>query len=88
MLSALADQGSREPPGRVLERLGLAEDWPWPAGEPSGRRWRGSTPETRGAVLFDDTPWGDLAVKAILAQAIDAERAQLPAPSLALVAGV
>ena len=87
MLSALADQGSREPPGRVLERLGLAEDWPWPAGEP-GRRWRGSTPETRGAVIFDDTSWGDLAVKAILAQAIDAERAQLSAPSLALVAGV
>lgn len=87
MLTALERQGSREPPGRVLERLGLAEDWPWPPGEPSGRRWRGSTPETRGAVLFDDTPWGDLAVKAILAQAIDAERAQLPAPSLALVAG-
>lgn len=86
MLTALERQGSREPPGRVLERLGLAEDWPWPPGEP-GRRWRGSTPETRGAVIFDDTPWSDLAVKAILAQAIDAERAQLPAPSLALVAG-
>ena len=88
MLTALADSGSRERPGVVLERLGIAEPWPWPPGELSGKRWRGSTPETRGAVLYDDTPWDDLAVRAILRQAIDAERARTPSPSLALVAGL
>ena len=88
MLLALADSGSRERPGVVLERLGIAEPWPWPPGELSGKRWRGSTPETRGAVLYDDTPWDDLAVRAILRQAIDAERARAPSPSLALVAGL
>ena len=88
MLLALADSGSRERPGVVLERLGIAEPWPWPPGELSGRRWRGATSETRGAVLYDDTPWDDLAVRAILAQAIDAERARAPSPSLALAAGL
>ena len=86
-LLALADHGSRDHPGPVLERLGLAEPWPWPVGELDGRRWRGSTPETRGAVIFDDTPWSDVAVKAVIAQAVDAERARAPVPTLTLAAG-
>ena len=79
-LLALADHGSRERPGPALERHGLAEDWPWPTSEPSGKRRRGSTPETRGAVVYDDTPWSDLAVRAILGHAIDAERSRAHLP--------
>jgi DNA-binding transcriptional ArsR family regulator len=87
VLVALERNGSHEAPGRVLERLGLVEDWPWPPGELTGHRWRGSTPETRGAVIFDGDGWGDLAVRAVISAAIRADADAGPAPLLALVAG-
>ena len=75
MLAELARIGSRETPVAVLARLGLLEEWPWPGdlAGPNGRRWRGTRPETRGAVVFDADRWGELAVQAILAEAIRAE---------------
>jgi hypothetical protein len=84
VLVALERHGSHEPPGRVLERLGLVEADPLPTGH---GRWRGSTPETRGAVIFDGDGWGDLAVRAVISAAIRAETDADTGPRLTLIAG-
>lgn len=83
LLDELARVGSKEPPAAVLMRLGLVEADPLPTGH---GRWRGTRPDTRGAVVFDGDDWHDLAVQAILAAA-RAETDPGPAPRLTLIAG-
>ncbi len=83
-LAELARIGSREPPGPVLARLGLAEDDPLPTGH---GRWRGNGRSTRGAVVHEGDTWHEPAVQMILAEAIAAEPEPDGRPTLALVPG-
>ena len=83
VLEALATLGHRTPPGPVLATLGLVEPDPLPTGR---GRWHGTTPETVGAVIFEDDGWSDLAVRAILTAALALEPAPVR-PALALVRG-
>ena len=83
VLEALATLGHRTAPGPVLASLGLVEPDPLPTGR---GRWHGTTPDTFGAVIFEDDGWSDLAVRAILTAAIALEPAP-ERPALSLVRG-
>lgn len=78
--------GSKEPPAKVLARLGLVAEDPMPPGATSehGRRWRGASQAASGAVVWDSARWGDPEVRAIL---IDARDRQPSSGRPALVAG-
>ena len=68
----------------MLTSLGLVEPDPLPTGR---GRWHGASPDTLGAVIFEDDGWSDLAVRAILTAALALEPA--PArPALSLVLGM
>lgn len=51
----------------MLARLGLVTEDPMPEPGPHGRRWRGTSPETFGAVVWDVDAWDEPAVQAVLA---------------------
>jgi hypothetical protein len=77
MLLQLRDAGHKDAPAKVLSRLGLVVEDPFPVGtdSPLGRRWRGTVPGSTGAVVFDADGWTEASVMGILDIAIAAERA-------------
>jgi hypothetical protein len=80
MLLQLRDAGHKDAPAKVLGRLGLVVEDPFPPGtdSPLGRRYRGALPESVGAVVFDADDWTEAAVTGILGLAIAAEKAARP----------
>ena len=81
MLLQLRGSGHQDASAKVLSRLGLIEEYPIPAGSRAerGRRYRGASPETQGAVVWEkETAWPDPTVAALLDVAIAAAREAQP----------
>jgi hypothetical protein len=58
---------------------GLIEDWPMVLGKSTrGERYRGSSPSTAGAIVWERSTWSDEAVRAIVSAAIADLRANAP----------